>query len=261
MENKILEKIRKMVELLESEKKLGNIEAATNMAAIVQRMLLKHNLSLDDVDTGEYGDYTTLVFIPEPEHAVMERVAWQEELAFVVAKAHLCRALVMPRSNMQGFAGRKQDVEVAVYMYSVLLNAAVDIAHTAHEAAATRMYNYHGYPRSTGILDNRMRGFEKSFYVGFVVAITKKYQDTAEYVAAEYSSSKEPSTGLMRLQGQLTKVDKYLHDLYDKEGVEMPTADAIKEMVNDPSGFMQGYEAGRNTMVRKALREEKDNVD
>lgn len=245
--SKILERIKKLVELARSEEKLGNIEAAATIAAKVQRMLLRHDLTMDDVEVAESDKegYVMVTCTPPPHILRRHRVGWQEDLAASIAEAHMCKSLVLQDSNVQVFAGKKQDAEVCDYMYMVLVTAAVQIADESYEATINRLYANFGYPRDCGLLDNRLVGFKDAFYVGFVLAIGNRYMQTAKDIREEATKGGE-SVAMIRLTDQLVEIDRFLRD---NLGVgEAPEINDSKPL--DYQGFMQGFREGMDVNIQ-----------
>lgn len=206
MDAKILEKIAKLKAHAESAKNIGSEAEAEAFATMMQTLLIKHKLSLTDLEYANYEkddpvgthriDYTKY-----PEFKVKHsRVAWAESLASIVAEAHFCKILVAPRSNKLWLVGREQDAQIAEYMIMTLTRNVEKIADKAY-------VKYFYACRDQGRVEDA-RGYRASFLKGFVSRLRVRYQ---EELKREESTT---STALIRLTGAMTVVNEFIKKNY-----------------------------------------------
>ena len=125
--DRILEKLRKLMNLQRSAESLGNEGEAHAAAAGISRLLLEYNLSLDDIPDSEKLDNPVVAedlpvkkSVPGP---------WFEGLVMVCCQYNFCRALIVSeydfrthrtkKTNVR-IVGRKKNVEVVQYLVSFL---------------------------------------------------------------------------------------------------------------------------------------------
>lgn len=214
---KVLARLVKMQKTREGEAALGNLEAAEAFAAAINRMLIEHELNPSDIDYARAADYDPVVEVEvdrqlykiDEKHV---RIAWQEALARVVAKGHLCTFLIRPRTNRITFVGTRSHAVVAEYAYGILVRAAADMSKAA----------YHQY----GLQCGRERGLNKwvagepgfceSWLASFVERIAERLE-LARKEAVTQAAVDVPggtSQALMRLDGALLKARAYVDDKF-----------------------------------------------
>ena len=127
--DKILEKLRKLMNLKESALALGNEGEACAAAVGISRLLIAYNLSESDIPDQEKIDNPVIAEeIPfKPEFSSGK---WYGYLVTVVCEYNMCRSLIistmkdnlrMSRDKFQ-IVGRKKNVEVVLYLVSFLAN-------------------------------------------------------------------------------------------------------------------------------------------
>ncbi len=170
---KIIDKIAKLKAHAESAEKIGSEAEAQAFAEMMQRLLLKHKLSLTDIQFAkleqdepvqEFAFSWQGLTYNGPLDNRNHRVAWTETLANIVARAHFCRILVFEKSARITIVGRKSDVAVAEFMIITLARAASKISFTE----ARR------YKKAAGFSS---RGFRESFLASFVQRIAERFEE------------------------------------------------------------------------------------
>lgn len=209
---KVLARLIKMQRSRDGEQKIGNAEAADAFATAINRMLIEHELSPSDIDyaRGMDRDPVIEVKVDLKMYSIKEkrtRVAWQETLARVVAKAHLCTFLLRSGSNQIWFVGTKSHAVVAEYAYGTLVPAARKMCEKA----------YHEYGME-GAIDGkwkaRMPGFNESWLHEFITRIAERFDEARK--AAVAAAPEGTSVALVRLDGALVKVNAYIDDKFKK---------------------------------------------
>ena len=209
---KILKKLVKMQAQKDSEAKIGNVEAADAFARMINRMLLDYELRPTDVDYAWAGedDPVLQVEFDQPRYGLKvkgARSAWREYLARVVADAHLCTTLVRPGSNRTWFVGTRSHATVAEYAFGVLVSAAEKMA----EAEYDWYYKQLKYKEGKEVRG----GFKGSWLQGFITRIGQRFCEERDRAVEEARSRAvevggDPGVALMRLDGAVAKVRKYV---------------------------------------------------
>jgi hypothetical protein len=249
---KVLRKLVKIKAQQESEARMGNLEAADCFARMINKMLLENELRPSDIDYARTNLDDPVIEVRAdllrygmPIRKM--RSAWQESLARVVAKAHLCSFLIIPKSNVIVFVGTKSHATVAEYAYGVLVAAAEKIADqewVAHYRLCEKTGN-----------KGAARGFRQSWLRAFVRRIGERFD--AELKSALFMIADPDSTGtstaLMRLDGAMIKVQEYIDNKF--RGVKKRAADALNGYrEHNVAGQAWGYAAAdRMSLGRKGI--------
>lgn len=209
--SKIVDKIIKIRNHMQSAEKIGNIEEAEKFAAMMQKLMDKHTISLTDL---EYQEYKTEEIIEmdldQKKHGIQHkktRIEWQESLASIVAKAHNCAILVRQGSNVITFVGTRSDVQVAEYVFVTMSRLAESFAQKAY-------VKYYIECRNDGDV-TMARGYKASFLRGFLVRLQERLRKNREdtiirATAEEAKRGDRSSTALIRLSQAMTRVNEYM---------------------------------------------------
>jgi hypothetical protein len=197
----------------DGEASIGNLEAAEAFAGAINRMLIEYELNPSDIDYARTTDNDPVVEIrvDMQAHGIEKkrtRIAWQESLARIVAKSHLCTFLIQPGSNTIIFVGTKSHATVAEYAYGIMVPAVAKMAcydyHKAQAAYAKRGENH------------LIAGFSASWHLAFLSRVMERF-DAARAAAVQAAVADVPgaeSQALIRLDGALVKVRKYIDDKF-----------------------------------------------
>ena len=171
----LLERIQKLLDMSQSATELGNTKEAEAFAAKVQQLLLKHHLNMSAVEAAtetrnDPVDHSTIDISPQYRRANPPKkcAKWQSFLARVVAQAHLCDAATLYGFPVFVFAGRKQDRDVAQWVFERLVGLALHASHRSYQEA-----------RKDGC---RHPGYKTSFREAFAVRITQRYEAEEERI-------------------------------------------------------------------------------
>lgn len=200
--NRLLDKLTKLKAAQEGEAKLGNMAAAEAFASTVNRLLLEHELSIEEVQ-----DYSQRE--PDPIGRVMldfdaygikrtqRRCEWQQELARIVAEAHLCKILVAQGTNRIWFIGTESHAKIAEYAYGTLVPLAIRLADKEY-------YDYHMGLRREGKDIRLARGFRPAWLNSFVHRIGQRFEEMRTKVTGGETQA------LMRLDTALQRVSDHI---------------------------------------------------
>lgn len=225
---KMLDKVRKMMA------KAGNnpsAEEAQVAAAMAQRLMLEHNITMTDVAFIELKQTEPVrPFTVHADSLGFDRkktwVAWSEDLAQAVLLAHTCEMIIIPGSNSFIAVGRKSDVEIALFMYHYLHALCDTLTHRGYAVE---------YKRATRSRDVRhARGFKEAFRRGFVHGVAQQYREMKKKVEDEM---KGRGVALVRIDETAAEVRAVTESM-------SRTAYALSRDVVHGSGYRQGREAG-----------------
>lgn len=238
--DRILEKLRKLMNLQQSAEALGNEGEAHAAAAGISRLLLEYNLSLDDIPESEKLDNPVI----EEELPFKRSIPgpWFKELALVCSQYNFCKALLVSsfnnrtaryKSESVRIVGRKKNVEVVLYLVSFLENALT--------VAGRKQYPDYRYKClfRLGIAPKTEPMFLRSFLAGACFGLREKFEEQRGQVA-----SSADITALVKT------TDSEILDFL--KGQKIGTARNSKASI-DRDIASSGREAGRNVEIHKGI--------
>jgi len=229
--DKALNKAAKLKAMMESAAQVGNEKEAEAFAGMVNRLMLRHELSEAEINSVSTEEPIEEVEVDRNVHGLgikRSRVAWTELLAAIVAEAHLCRNLVMPGTNRVWFVGTKRHADVAAYMYGTMARLLDRMATSAYNRYCKRVYERDGSMRAA-------RGYRQSFIVGFLGRLKQRYDD--ERKGAVHEAPQGESLAVIRLSGVLTRVDEFM-----KGKKELPGTNFRRDQKH-VAGYREGIKA------------------
>ena len=197
---KILDKIKKLYMKAESCREIGSDLEAQTFAEAVNRLLNEHRLEMTDIQFEEERKSE-----PVDQHYVdwqdipvrKTRVLWIERLASLIARAHTCRIMVVPRSSRIVLVGSESNRQIAEYLLVTLVRSA--------EKIATLEYNAFFYKcRDEGDV-TRCRGYRAAFLLGFVDRIGARFEEEKKRMESD-----ETGTALVRFNRAAADVNDYM---------------------------------------------------
>lgn len=224
---KVIERLVKMQAQRDSEHKLGNLDAAETFAAAINKMLLEYELDPSDLDYARTADDDPVVEIKVDFKLYQidekkSRIAWQESLARLVARAHLCKFLLRTGSNQIWFVGTRSHATVAEYVYGTLVPVVATMAQRDCWRARAEAYRQHGQRvegrciQLTREVSEQLRGFQAAWLEAFLTRISERF-DEARRQAVETATADgvtTSSTALVRLSGALVKAQTYIDEKF-----------------------------------------------
>lgn len=235
-DDKILDKLSKLKAMAAGEAALGNAEAAEAFAGMINRLLLKHELEATDIPMGGVVKDEPIVehrvYPAQHEYkAVSNRVGWQEALASIVARAHMCRFLVTPGSNAITVVGTREHVMFAEYAYVVLVRAADRMSIVARDV----YWREHRHEP-----DFQSGNYRAAWLSGFISRIGERFAEARRHEVQEAANA---GTALMRLDQALARASKHVDDRYKGRAASTKIG----------SGISAGYGAGRKAADNMAI--------
>jgi hypothetical protein len=239
-EEKVVDKIRKLHAHAESAQKIGNRAEAEAFAAMVNQMLLKHNLDMCVLEWEQRGveDPIEEMGIDFPANGLPRKRArcqWSEEMAAIIARAHFCKILVMPGSNKIFLVGHRSNREVAEYLFVTMHKLADRLADRAYDVYFREMKRQGDCTRA--------RGFRSAWLLGFIRGLAERFAEERR----KSDQSAVGTTALIRVNQTLAVVEKWYAD---RLGKNARTAASLNSYRIHSEGIRRGYEAAREVSLR-----------
>lgn len=234
---KLLDRIRKLHAHAESAKNLKNEAEAAAFAAKVQELLTQHKLDMSQLefDQQDKDEPIGQTYIEtSPTGHKKSRIAWREQLASAVAKAHYCRILVIPGSSKVLLVGRPVDRQIAEYIITTLSGLA--------EVMADAAYVKYFYAKKAVGQVHEARGYRPAWLIGFVNTIRRRY---AEEMVKAQAAAQSNGMSLIRLDQEQAKVEAY------KDQIGRPVHGVRGSSSSNQAGFRHGAQAGEKVDIRR----------
>jgi hypothetical protein len=214
---RVIDKILKLKVSAKGEDRVGESKAAEAFAGMINKLMIEHELQPTDLDycAMTRDDVIELrVELPKYHIPVLRaRVAWQEDLARIVANAHLCTFFLRTGSNQIWFVGTKTHATIAEYAYGTLVPAAQLLSDK-------ESYYYRLECKRKG-QPKLANGFRESWLNSFVRRIGERMHEAREDTIridaqrrAERGEAGDTSQALIRLSGQMKKVEEYVNNKF-----------------------------------------------
>lgn len=123
----LMAKIRKLASLAE---RAGTIHEAAVAQSKLTELLLRHNLTLMEVDTQELRDKYTVTRVD-----IGGRHNWRRDLYHTIANHHFCRSIYYPNTSYTKLLGTPENVEAVKFMYDRLSAEFVRLCEEAWKTA------------------------------------------------------------------------------------------------------------------------------
>ena len=238
--NKILEKLRKLMNLKESALALGNEGEACAAAAGISRLLIAYNLSESDIPEQEKID-NPVVAEEIPFKPELGSGKWYESLVTVVCEHNMCHALIVSimkdnfRMSRDKFkiVGRKKNVEVVLYLVSFLANKFYQIGKKSYpQYKHDCMFKYGVQAKGLGM-------YLRSFLYGCVIGLNDKFE------LEKQELSKECDIKSLVLSTK-SEIEDFLKD-------EKISAARSSKANIDSLCASKGYDEGKNVEINKGI--------
>lgn len=233
--DKVLDKLAKMKAAQEGEAAIGNQAAADAFAAAINRMLLQHELSIEDIKIKTDDDPIVELLVDLKKYNVpfvRTRVGWQEAIARIVANAHMCQFLVSTGTNYITFVGTKSHTAVAEYAYGVLVDSAARLSWNARNE---------WWKKECGGVHLKSGNFRGAWLAGFVERIAQRFDEARRQEVREAPIGS--SQALMRIDQALVRAKQHIAEKYTRKVA--PTAMR--------GGNYEGRMAGRAAADKMAI--------
>ena len=253
-DDKIIEKLAKLLRHQQSAQDIGNVEEAAAFAGKIQELLTAHKLEMSDIQLEQREktesvdqEYVTATDAGAKREA--RRIEWQEDLSWQIARANGCKTIVTNASNSVWFVGRTTDRQLASALFKHFVKMALDMA--AVEAERHRadgraiLQNRWGSYYSGAQLTAWLKTYRKSFCRGFSQALqTRISQIWNEAQEAKRKAEGENCSALVHVRKDAEAIDEYLAERF-KGGSGSKRKDNIDDDENvNAHGYHSGYQSG-----------------
>ena len=172
---RIVRRVQKLLALAQST----NPHEAASAAAKAQELLLAHKLSMSELAAAEREAEDPMV--NDSREMGMRATKWKLSLAGTVARAYSCRFCFMSgtrdRKAKMFFVGRKNDVEVAWYMYGYLANCLESLAPKAFKDEYKQLVLAH---RSDDAFNLHPVAWQNDFKMAAIAVLKTRMVETEE---------------------------------------------------------------------------------
>lgn len=224
-DNKVLERIKKLLNLADASKNSSPEEAAA-AASKVQELLFQYKLSMSAVENHQSVVPEEYVKQDSTLRSNRNTLGWHRALVFTLADTHFCKALYLRGHHKMILIGKPHDIDIIEYLYDYLSKELERLA----EEAIRRERPFH------------TRGWRGYFCHGAVVTIRERLMQDMR--RREHESSQ--STALVKVEKEgLTKA---VNKMYPRLGKSTAYSGG-----GGRPGFDQGKEAGRHVGLRKGV--------
>ena len=266
MNEKIIDKIKKLAAKAESAKEIGNIEEAAAFSAKVNEMLTQYNLDMAELGTGSEGEIGDEKFFD-----MNLDYRWKVDLLTTLCEYNYCKCFFMRhvkghRATRSGYKttyekeysstiiGKPENVEVVRYLYSMLVSQFQTMAGTAWRAYlkdVRKQLIEMGYAKDHPAYKkphkytnaSRSYKYKNSFYKGAVIGVIKKLK---EQMAKAEKKHGQKMTDLMVVNN--AAVQAYMKEHFGKMGTMRNSKSEL-----DASAYRKGVKAGENASMARGV--------
>lgn len=239
--NKWVERARKLYAMAEGARAIGNEAEASAFMEGLQKMITAKKLDFAELTMQDQDDVDPMTDEYHGMDATLgrkrRRCPWTERLGTAVAEAHFCERIIAFNSNGLIFVGRKSDVQVARYMFEMLVRIGKDGADAGYRKMryekwkANKMHEAHGY-----------RGAFLFAYTG------RMCQRLNELHKREVESDKRMSLVLVKNQADIEK--------YEEEHMKLKKSRSISMIIRgNEEAMKRGLGDGKKTAERVNLNQ------
>ncbi len=258
MNDKIIDKLAKMLRHQESAKEIGSIAEAEAFATQIQFLLNKHKLEMSDIQfvEQEAAEPIEEEYVNPEKHLGIKyetkRIEWQEDLAHAIARANDCETLISNHSNCAFFIGRKSDRETCVtllkYFITLILEMSEKAATAAKDTERDTLREKLGRWYSGAELRWRMRDFRRSYCAGASDAIQHRLYEQLRAREKQLKKQESESTAIIHLRSTREAIDKFIDDKFKDR-----KPSRAKPNIDDQKGHWGAYHAGHKAGENVAL--------
>jgi hypothetical protein len=215
---RIIDKIKKLIRHERSARKCSTQAEAEAFAAKIHALLIEHKISMSEVLVDNESEQQR---VGEEELPIGKKLRYgrgyvpleDNRLMNIVAAAHFCQAILFGGTNIILLVGAEDDRSVAAEMFRFLSSTMKRVARLEEE--------------KTRRARRSVRRFKPHFYLGFTIAIRRRYEKMRET---------NECTALVRADGL---VKRYIEENHETESVRPRTQKRINK-----NAYFRGVEAG-----------------
>jgi hypothetical protein len=243
--NDVWERLSRIKSLADRAGTLAEAEAAT---AALSRLLLKHNLSLADLDDASPEDRGG---VGSEEYEVANSASWRHYLLHALAQSHFCRAIRYPGTNRAMLVGHPHNLRAVKDLYRWLSVALERLANEAWEEDRDRQAARVILDPASGIRRfaearaalpgaETRRGWTSAFRNGAIDGLWRRLIDERDALKQETDPSRWALVPILDAE-----VQTFMDDHFANVG-------SYQMRARDAAGYHAGQEAGYAMDISKS---------
>ncbi|MGN0089590.1 MAG: hypothetical protein ACI36Z_01355 [Alloprevotella sp.] len=240
---KILSKLKKLMDLKESARNLGNEGEANAAAAGISRLLIEYNLSEEDIPTEERVK-NPVVMEMMPYECRGHRGEWYTRLIIALCKYNLCKCTVnsvtqwgKTKAESFGIIGRRSNVDVVLYLAGYLNAQFQSIGRMKYKRLSRDYKELHSH------IPMSQAQYMTSFLYGCVVGLVGKYDEMNAHMGQECQGTTE----LVATSHQ--EIDAYIASRMKIDG----NRTARKPQNIQATAYYSGVKTGKDVNLQSGL--------
>lgn len=248
IDQKIIEKIQKLINLRDGAEAIGNIHEAENAALRLQEFLMKYNLDEATVkhETIEKKAEMDAVFFSCSENSDKRESDWVWSLVYGVAKGNLCEIVSYGKGETVRIIGHKMNVALVSYIIEQLI-------------AKIRLIEKMAWNNYAG--EEKRGTFRRGFFKGAAIGVGMKLREARN----EYGNFDNPYAVMVvskeaEVKEEMYRLYPHLRPLPPSDTAEEKPKKKVKPRkprkgLSSQDGFFQGFEAGKKLEVNKGVED------
>lgn len=236
---KIIDKIIKMMEKAESAKEIGSIAEAETFAAKAQDLLAKYNLSKSDLTKEEAAAEIIHIEMPSKVPGIGGRSSFN--IMAVIARFNWCQAYTYGKSsaNKMIMIGSPENIEVCQYIHSTVMAAFMRVGKVEYKEYKEN-FTWDQNPRTGKPVgfDTFMRTFLKGASDGLHLKLKAERE--------EFMKNNDSSTAIIRTNEVV--IQDYVTEKWGGTGRGRRTSYS-----NAGDAYSAGKKAGQNVKINKGV--------
>ena len=234
--DKVLKTLRQLKNMYEGAKKINSEGEAAAAAAAIQRLLLKYNLSMEQVDMTE----------PDKDPILKENVSgftyksiggdWEMYLTSVLCRHNFCRCLQYGTIHKLVIVGKRENIETVKWLRDMLSERYVNFSKTKYKEYIESGEYYK--PMSK---DRYQRGYLKGCAAGLDAKLTEEEKKDKEQ-DVEFGA---------KVTALVVRNDAAIEEFIANEWGKL--GKSRRSGTRASGAFYEGYEEGKKTEIYKPI--------
>jgi hypothetical protein len=238
MSQKLLQKIKNLIEHEKSARKIGSIHEAKAFAERIQNLIEKYSLDVAEIDAlGEKEEIKGYVL-------KFAAAVWQKVLLSGIAKANSCGIAFSRGKDIPAVVGYKDDVEIVVSLYDYFSRLAEEYADKLPSGNTYFSIHQENALSISLNFNHRDKNLSKdSFLLGFAQSISKRFSETKATCEEKEKELHPESLALVRINNKSEEVNNWMLQKLTVVNAQNPTVKVDKE------AYDQGIDLGEDVAL------------
>lgn len=245
--DKIIDKISKLLAQAQSAEDIGNADEAAAFSAKAAELMTQYKIDMSDVDYARFQAMDTIdkELIDWREYGLTnmaKRCSWQEILFGGICRLFSCRQLIMAGTNRPIIVGHASNRKTASEVAAFLIRNATylaDVARSDHSAMLESM----GYGPHT--LKRSLKGFRNSFLMSYAATVYRRCDEEVDKRNTELSNVSERGLSIV---AEADQVDSYIDETLDVKEAKVNYSHRRNSMGHN-AGVQAGQQAQLNNVT------------